>query len=523
MSQAGASPESTKEAPTVAIIGAGFGGLALAIRLQSSGFQTMLFENRDKPGGRAYVYEDQGFTFDAGPTVITDPDALEELFAISGRYLNDYVQLINIDPFYRLFWEDGFRFDYHNNLDDTLRQIQNKSPKDVEGYKKLLAYSKEVMNEGYIKLGTEPFLNFSSMLKAAPQLLRLKGHRSVYHMVSRFIKDPQLRQAFSFNSLLIGGNPFWASSIYTLVLALENSWGVHFPKGGTHALIRALVKLYEDLGGTIKLSTGIDEITTQGNQVVGVKTQAGDYYAFDAVASNADVVHTYAKLLRNSTHGHKMGRSLKRKKFSPSLFVTYFGARGYWPDLHHHSILFGARYKMLLKDIFRGSELPNDFSLYLHAPTVTDPSMAPEGHSAFYVLSPVPHLGNADIDWAKVGPAYQARILDYLDERYLPGLKERIVTTRMFTPIDFRDTLNSHLGAAFSFEPLLTQSAYFRTHNKDKQLQGLYFTGAGTHPGAGIPGVIGSAKATSRLMMQDYKMAYTEADQSARLEKQPVS
>lgn len=515
-----ATPEKT--APAVAVIGAGFGGLALAVRLQSAGFKTMLFENRDKPGGRAYVYEDQGFIFDAGPTVITDPHSLEELFAVSGRRMSDYVELLNVDPFYRLFWEDGFYFDYHNDIDNTLRQIQNKNPKDVEGYKRLLAYSRDVMNEGYIKLGTEPFLNFASMLKAAPQLLRLKSYRSVYHMVSRFIEDPQLRQAFSFNSLLIGGNPFWASSIYTLVLALEHSWGVCFPKGGTHAMIKALVRLYEDLGGTIRLNAGVDEIITHNNQVTGVKTQSGEHYAFDAVASNADVVHTYDKLLRNTRHGQKAGRSLKRKRFSPSLFVTYFGAEGNWPELHHHSILFGNRYQLLLRDIFKGNSLPDDFSLYLHAPTVSDPDLAPGGCSTFYALSPVPHLGNAEIDWEKTGPTYQQTILNYLDKNYLPGLNKRIVTTRTFTPADFRDTLNSHLGAAFSLEPILTQSAYFRTHNRDKKLKGLYFVGAGTHPGAGIPGVIGSAKATSGIMMKDYGTAYSEADQSARLQKQPV-
>ena len=509
--------------PRVAVIGAGFGGLALAVRLQSAGFQTTLFEARDKPGGRAYVYEDQGFIFDAGPTVITDPDCLAELFALSGRKMEDYVELMAVDPFYRLFWEDGYHFDYHNNTEQTLAQIAAKNPKDADGYKRLLAYSRELMNEGYIKLGTVPFLNFSSMLRAAPALLRLKGYRSVYHMVSSFIEDPQLRQAFSFNSLLIGGNPFWSSSIYAMIHALEHTWGVSFPKGGTHAMVRALTKLFENLGGTVKLSAPVDEILTEGNQVVGLTTRGGERFTYDAIASNADVVSTYDKMLRHHKRGQRMGKALKRKKFSPSLFVTYFGAEGSWPNLKHHSILFGNRYEALLKDIFRGDHLPDDFSIYLHAPSISDSSLAPKGYSTFYALSPVPNLGHADIDWAVVGPQYQQRILDYLDQRYLPGLKERIVVTRTFTPQDFKDTLDAHLGSAFSLEPVLTQSAFFRTHNRDDVLSGLYFAGAGTHPGAGIPGVVGSAKATATLMLEDYQMAYSDADISAQFAKQPVT
>lgn len=513
---------SGSRSPRAAVIGSGFGGLALAVRLQSAGFHTTIFEARDKPGGRAYVYEDQGFIFDAGPTVITDPDCLAELFALSGRKMSDYVELMPISPFYRLFWEDGYQFDYHNDTELTLKQIADKNPKDVDGYKRLLDYSRKLMNEGYIKLGTVPFLNFSSMIRAAPALVRLKSYRSVYHMVSTFIEDPHLRQAFSFNSLLIGANPFWASSIYAMIHALEHSWGVSFPKGGTHSMVRALVKLFEDLGGTVKLNTPVDEILTEGNSVVGITTTGGEHFACDTVASNADVVNTYDKMLRNTKRGQRMGRSLKSKKFSPSLFVVYFGTEGSWPHLTHHSIMFGNRYEALLKNIFRGKSLSDDFSIYLHSPSTTDQSMAPEGHSTFYALSPVPNLGNVDIDWSVVGPQYQERILNYLDQRYLPGLKERIVTTRTFTPLDFRDTLNSHLGSAFSLEPLLTQSAFFRTHNRDDVIGDLYFTGAGTHPGAGIPGVVGSAKATAGLMLEDYKMAYSNADISAQFAKSPL-
>jgi phytoene desaturase len=505
--------------PTAAVIGSGFGGLALAIRLQSAGFQTTIFEQRDKPGGRAYVYEDQGFTFDAGPTVITDPDCLRELFALSGRKLEDYVELMPVRPFYRLCWEDGYVFDYSNEVEENNRQIQAKNPADVDGYRRFLEYSEEVLQEGYVKLGTAPFLNFGDMIKAAPELVRLQSYRSVYSMVSKFIKDEQLRQAFSFHTLLVGGNPFTASSIYTLIHSLEKRWGVWFPKGGTHALVRGLVKLFEDLGGQLRLSEPVEEIQTEGNRVSGIRTRSGWQAEFDAVASNADVVFTYEKLLGRSSRGQKAARSIKRRSFSPSLFVTYFGVEGVYPELRHHSILFGARYRELLKEIFKGPRLADDFSLYLHAPTYSDPDLAPPGCSTFYVLSPVPNLKAADLDWEELAPQYSERILDYLEQHYMPGLKSRIITSRTFTPFDFRDELNAHLGSAFSVEPVLWQSAYFRTHNRDDVLGGLYFAGAGAHPGAGIPGVVGSAKATSALMLEDYGRQYSAADRSFEFAK----
>ncbi|MEJ2087023.1 MAG: phytoene desaturase family protein, partial [Gammaproteobacteria bacterium] len=324
--------------PKAAVVGSGFGGLALAIRLQSAGFRTTIFEARDKPGGRAYVYEDQGFTFDAGPTVVTDPDCLRELFALTGRSLDDYVELIDVRPFYRLCWEDGYVFDYSNDVEENNRQILAKNPEDVEGYRKFLAYSEEVLKEGYVKLGTVPFLHFSDMIKAAPELVRLQSYRSVYSMVSKFIKDDQLRQAFSFHTLLVGGNPFMTSSIYTLIHSLEKRWGVSFPKGGTHALVRALVKLFEDAGGEIRLSEPVAEILTEGDRVTGLRTERGWQGSFDAVASNADVVFTYEKLLGRTARGQQRARAMKRRSFSPSLFVTYFGVEGTYPGLRHHTI-----------------------------------------------------------------------------------------------------------------------------------------------------------------------------------------
>ena len=493
----------TGQRPTAAVIGAGFGGIALAIRLQAGGYDVTLLEKRDKPGGRAYVYEDEGFVFDAGPTVITDPSALEELFSVAGRKLSDYVELLPVSPFYRLEWESGYAFDYVNDQAELDRQIGLKSPADVEGYRRFLDYSKAVFEEGYLKLGAVPFLNFSDMVRVAPQLARLQAWRSVYSIVSRFIKDEELRQAFSFHSLLVGGNPFATSSIYALIHALERKWGVWFPRGGTGALIRGMVRLFEDIGGTIRLNAEVADIEVGEGRAKAVTTKDGWRGEFDAVASNADVVHTYKTLLAGSDRGPRVAKSLERKRSSMSLFVIYFGLKRHRPELQHHTVLFGPRYRGLIDDIFKRETLADDFSLYLHSPCATDPSLAPPGAGAFYVLAPVPHLGTAPIDWDRMAPIYRDRILDYLEQRCIPGLREDLVTVRTFTPHDFRDELNAHLGSAFSLEPILTQSAWFRPHNRDDVIPNLYVVGAGTHPGAGVPGVVGSAKATAGLMLAD--------------------
>lgn len=485
-----------------AVVGAGFGGLALAIRLQSNGIQTTLFEKRDRPGGRAYVYEDEGFTFDAGPTVITDPASLRELWSISGRNMDDDVTLLPVTPFYQLCWEDGYRFDYVDDQEELDRQIAAKSPRDVDGYRRFLAYSQDLYREGYVKLGTVPFLKIWDMMRAAPQLIRLESHRSVYSKVAGYIEDDQLRQAFSFHSLLVGGNPFETSSIYALIHALERKGGVWFAKGGTGALVQAMADLFVDLGGTLRLATPVDSISIESGKATAV-VAGGTTTKVDMVASNADIVHTYGKLLGDTARGAAETRKLRRKRYSMSLFVIYFGLKGKRPDLKHHMVLFGPRYRELIREIFSADHLAEDFSLYLHCPSVTDDSLAPEGHSAYYVLSPVPHLGTANIDWEIEGPRYRDRILSYLEERYIPGLREDLVTCRIFTPFDFRSELNAHLGSAFSVEPLLTQSAYFRPHNRDPVIDNMYIVGAGTHPGAGIPGVIGSAKATAGLMLAD--------------------
>ena len=439
--------------PRAAVVGAGFGGLALAIRLQAGGVATTLIERRDRPGGRAYVYEDRGFVFDAGPTVITAPTLLEDLFALGGGTIGDYVELLPVTPFYRLCWEDGDVFDYSNDVDSLNAQIAQRRSGDIEGYRRFAEYAQEVFEEGYVKLANVPFLDFASMIKVAPQLVRLEAYRSVYSMVAKFVKDPKLRQVFSFHSLLVGGNPFVSSSIYTLIHALERRWGVFFPRGGTGALVSALARLFSDLGGELRLDCPVERIRTENGRVTGVDCADGWSGDFDAVASNGDVVHTYRDLLSSEPAAARTVRRLLRKRYSMSLFVIYFGTRCSYPDIAHHSVLFGPRYRELLEDIFTHGNLADDFSLYLHAPTRTDPTLAPPGCENFYVLSPVPHLGKAPIDWSLEGPRYRDRILDYLDRRYLPGLRTNLVTTRIFTPDDFKSELGAHLGSAFSLEP----------------------------------------------------------------------
>jgi len=485
------------------VIGAGFGGLALAVRLQSAGIQTTVIERRDRPGGRAYVWKDEGFTFDAGPTVITAPDCLEDLFALSGRDMRAYIDLIPIEPMYRLRWEDGYELNYTRDLESMNAQIARRDPRDVDGYRRFLEFSEAVFEEGYVKLAATPFLNFSSMIRAAPQLIRLESYRSVYSIVKRYIRDPQLRQALSYHTLLVGGNPFTASSIYTLIHALERRWGVFFAKGGTHALVQSLVRLFTDLGGELRLDCPVAAIETRNARVTGVALESGGSIGADVIASNADVVHTYRHLLRDAPDVERTGRRLLKKRFSMSLFVVHFGLRRQHPQLAHHTVLFGPRYRELLTDIFERGILADDFSLYVHSPSVTDSDLAPPGCSTHYALAPVPNLLKSTVDWEIEGPRYRDRILEYVERMYIPGLRSDLVTARIFTPLDFEAELNAHLGSAFSLDPVLTQSAWFRTHNRDPSINGLYFAGAGTHPGAGVPGVVNSAKATAGLVLSD--------------------
>lgn len=491
-----------------AVIGSGFGGLAAAIRLATAGMRVTVFEARDLPGGRAYVYKQDGFTFDAGPTVITAPQCIAELFTEAGKELADYVELVPVTPFYRLFWTaDGATFDYDGDGDHMLDQIRARRPEDVDGYLRFVAYSKRVFEAGYVELAHTPFPRFSDMLRVAPKLASLRADRSVYKTVATFVQDEHVREALSFHSLLVGGNPYETSAIYTLIHYLERTWGVFFPRGGTGALVAAMTRLLGELGGELRLATPVSRVRLgerAGRVIHRVTTAQQVDEEFDLVVSNADLHHTYATLYVDEPDARPMVKRLEKMDWSMSLYVLYFGTdRDYAGDLAHHTVVFGPRYRGLLDDIFHGDTLADDFSLYLHAPHVTDPSLAPPGCGSFYVLSPVPHLGNAPLDWATLGEAYGDRILAAL-ERLLPDLRRHVVVRRQFTPSDFQQQLVAYHGSAFSVAPRLLQSAYFRPHNKDDRIPGLYIVGAGTHPGAGVPGVINGAKATYREIARDF-------------------
>jgi phytoene desaturase len=514
---------------SVAVIGSGFGGLAAAIRLQAAGYAVTVFEARDKPGGRAYVYNDAGFTFDAGPTVITAPGCLEELFALAGERLSDFIELLPVHPYYRLLWSDGKQLDYAGDVDFMDAQIAQLAPDDREGFKQFIAYSKRVFEAGYEGLAATPFLRFSDMVRVAPELMRLRADRSVYGAVSKYVKDEHLRQALSFHALLVGGNPFETSAIYTLIPYLERLWGVWFPRGGTGALVNGLVDLFVRLGGTLRLSTPVERIEVIRSGAAGAQlarhrlfgkpgaaasvpsswqasspasSQHSVLGEFDLVVSNADLHQTYARLYAGQDGALQKRQRLERMDWSMSLFVLYFGTNRRYPGTAHHSVLFGPRYQELLHEVFHGPRLPDDFSLYLHAPTVSDPALAPAGCEAFYVLAPVPHLGHAPLDWNGIKEGYADRILAAL-EGYLPDVRKHVVTRRIFTPLDFASELGAYQGSAFSVAPQLGQSAYFRPHNRDERIPGLYIAGAGTHPGAGVPGVVNSAKATVATILAD--------------------
>ena len=487
----------------IIVIGSGFGGLSAAIRLQAQGHDVTIVEKLDKPGGRAYVFERDGFKFDAGPTIITARWMIDDIFAIAGAKTSDYVDIVPIDPFYNVRFEDGTVFHYNGDRDYLLEQIQKFNPPDVEGYKKFFAATEKIFTAG-MSLVDQPFATIGSMVKVAPNLALLQAQRSVTAMVFKYIQDPRLRQVFSFHPLLIGGNPFSTSCIYTLVHVLEQKWGVHFAMGGTSSLVNGMVKCFTDIGGTLRLDAEVGEILVDGTsrRTTGVQLRSGETLTADTVVCNGDVAASYMQLVKPQFRPKNTDAKLKKKDYSMSLFVSYFGTRGtrgMWPDIAHHEIIMGPRYKGLLSDIFDAKTLSDDFSLYLHRPTATDPSLAPDGDDAWYVLSPVPHLGG-DVDWATMHATYTERILEYLDAKYLPGLRERVVSEHHVDPRYFRDRLNSYLGSAFSVEPTLLQSAYMRPHNQSEDIPNLYFAGAGTHPGAGLPGVMGSGKIVAEMI-----------------------
>ncbi len=486
----------------IIVIGSGFGGLGAAIRLQAKGHDVEIFEKRDKPGGRAYVYEMDGFKFDGGPTVITAPFMFDDLFEAAGKKVKDYFELVPLSPFYRIFDHKKRIFDYNDDEDFTLKEIERINPDDKQGYLDFLKTTKPIFEKGFVELADQPFLSFWDMIKVAPDLIRLQSHKSVYKYVSKFIKDDFLRQCFSFHPLLVGGNPFDTTSIYAMIHYLEREWGVHYAMGGTGSIVKGMVKLFEDIGGKIHLESEIDEITVANRKVTGVKLKDGTIHMADAVVSNADVPFTYKNLIDKRHRKKYTDRKVDRMNYSMSLFVIYFGTNKRYTDtdLKHHNIILSKRYKELLDDIFDKKILADDFSLYLHMPTITDPSLAPDGCESFYVLSPVPHLAAKDIDWTVKAKEYRDRIMQFLEDNYLPDLQKHIIAEHYIDPLHFRDELNSHLGSAFSVEPLLTQSAWFRPHNRSEEFDNLYFVGAGTHPGAGLPGVLSSSIIAENLI-----------------------
>ncbi len=481
------------------IIGAGFGGLAAAVRLLARGYDVEVIERHDQPGGRARVFRQDGFTFDAGPTVITAPFLFEELWELCGRRLADDVDLRPIDPFYRIRFDDGETFDYSGDSDRMRAEVGRLSPGDVEGYDKYVRTSEQIFRVGFERLGHVPFGSAMDMVRIVPAMIGLQSYRTVFGLVSRYVRDERIRQVLSFHPLLVGGNPLSTTSIYTLIAFLERNWGVHFPIGGTGALVSGLVSLITDGGGRLRLSETVEEITTADGRVTGVRLASGEQIAAEVVVSNADSAWTYSNLLPSVKRRRWTDRKLESSKYSMSLFVWYFGTDRHYPDIAHHTILLGPRYQGLLRDIFDFKRLADDFSLYLHRPTATDPTLAPDGCEAFYVLSPVPNL-ESDTDWETTAEPYRRAICEYLEAAVMPGLEASLVTSRLFTPPDFRDELLAFRGSAFGLEPLLRQSAYYRPHNKSEEVEGLYLVGAGTHPGAGVPGVLSSARVLDQVV-----------------------
>jgi phytoene desaturase len=490
---------SRRHRPHAVVIGSGFGGLAAAVRLGARGWRVSVLERLDQPGGRARTFRQDGFTFDAGPTIVTAPYLFEELWQLCGRRLADSVDLRPITPFYRARFDDGTVFNYTGDAAAMRAEVAKLSPGDVEGYERFMRTSKEICRVGFEQLGDVPFSTLADMARTVPDLLRLGCWRSVHSLVASHVRDERLRTLLSFHPLLIGGNPFTATAVYALIAHLERQWGVHYAMGGTGALVRGLCELIAEQGNAVRCNAEVAEILVDGGAACGVRLADGEHIHADIVVSNADSAATYRRLLPAQHRRHWSDGKLARARYSMSLFVWYFGTSRRYMDVAHHTLVLGPRYRELLTDIFTRKILADDMSVYLHRPSATDPSVAPAGHDAFYVLSPVPHLGSGT-DWRAAAETYRARVERRLSETVLPGLAESVVTSRLLTPLDFHTELASEQGAAFGLEPILSQSAWFRPHNRSEDVGRLYLVGAGTHPGAGLPGVLSSAKILDRVV-----------------------
>ncbi|MEM9370046.1 MAG: phytoene desaturase [Pseudomonadota bacterium] len=484
--------------PRALVIGSGFGGLAAAVRLGARGYRVTVLERLDQPGGRARVFRQDGFSFDAGPTIVTAPYLFEELWKIAGRRLEDDIDLREMDPYYRIRFDDGSVFDATADPERMKAEIAKFNPDDVAGYDAYYAASQRAFEGGFNTMGMMPFTTFGSMVRKLPLVLWLNGHRSVYWLVSKYFKDPRLRVVFSFHPLLIGGNPLAVTSIYSLISHLEKTWGVHSVIGGTGALVKGMTDLIEGQGGEIRLGADVAEILTEENRAVGVRLASDEVIRAPVTVCNADALWTYENLLPGRRN-RLVWRNMAPQVQSMGLFLWYFGTDRTYDDVAHHSIVLGPRYRGLLKDIFRRKHLSDDFSIYLHRPSASDPSVAPEGCDAFYALVPVPHLGSGT-DWRAVAEEKRQALETRLAETVLPDLGSHVVTSKVLTPLDFQSDLNAIHGAGFGPEPLLWQSAWFRPHNVSEEIENLWMVGAGTHPGAGLPGVLTSAQIVDELI-----------------------
>jgi len=480
------------------VIGGGFGGMASALRLRAQGHTVTLLDRCSRLGGRAQVFERDGFRFDAGPTVLTAPFLFDELFELFGKKRSDYVEFKELDTWYRFHFHDGEHFDYGGTPEDTLKEIARLSPPDVEGYRKLLAHSERIFDVGFTKLADQPFHSVGTLLAQVPNMIRLGCYRTVWQLVSKYLKDDRLRRAFSIHPLLVGGNPFETTCIYSLIHFLERKWKIHFAMGGTGALVDAMEKLMLEEGISIHLNTTVTSIPISEGRAIAVNTENGDSFPTDLLVSNMDPLHLYRNILGKEPQAPLFKLKQRRMQQSMGLFVLFFGTDRHYSDVEHHTIWLGQRFKELIQEIFHGDHLPDDFSLYIHRPTATDPSFAPKGCDSFYVLAPVPNL-NASINWETEGPKLRDRIVRALEATILPDLSRHIQSDFFMSPEDFAHDYLSVKGSGFSVAPIFSQSAWFRFHNKSETLKNLYLVGAGSHPGAGVPGVLCSAKVVDRL------------------------
>ncbi|MFX0092315.1 MAG: phytoene desaturase family protein [Candidatus Hodarchaeota archaeon] len=484
------------------VVGSGLGGLASAARLQASGFDVTILERLDQIGGRGRVFKLEGYSFDAGPTIITAPFLIEEIFDLAGKKMDNYLELLPTKPYYRIYFDDLTYLDY-GHPDDNLPQIEKISPRDVKGYQSMVKAVKPIYEKGFLQLADKPFESIWSMLKLVPSFAKLRADKSVYSWVAKFLKNDKLRRAFSLQTLLVGGNPFNVTSIYTMIQFLEKEFGVWFAKGGTTSLVHALGNLFTDIGGKIELNAEVKKIEVNDKrEVTGVYTNDDRFFEAPIVVCNSDVAYTYTSLIDPKYRKKNTDKRFENAAYSMGLFLIYFGVKKTYPDLPHHSIILGSRYKELLDDIFHKKVLSEDFSAYLHAPTRSDPDLGPPGCETFYILVPVPHL-DANIDWKNEKHAFRDKVMNFLDEKILPGLLDNLAVEKILTPLDFRRDYLSYKGSAFQWEPSFTQSAYFRPHNRSKDVKGLYFASAGVHPGAGIPGVLLAGKVTWSLVLED--------------------